>query len=130
MSEYASKTILKHVFNQATLTPPTFYVALYTTAPYVSDTSYGTEVTGGSYARKLLGTMATYTAGSYKLVTSADVAFPSMPAVPALCGVAILDASTAGNMWFFEDYTAAPLVVNAGDRVLIAAGNLSVTLAA
>jgi alkylation response protein AidB-like acyl-CoA dehydrogenase len=49
LSNYAENKVLDHVLGTTSYTKPTTYVALYTVAP--TDSTAGTEVTGGSYAR-------------------------------------------------------------------------------
>ena len=55
-SDYLEDKVLNHVFGGTAYTAPsTLYVGLYTAAP--SDTGGGTEVSGGSYARKSMPDM-------------------------------------------------------------------------
>ena len=50
-TDYLENKLLAHTFsNTAYTSPSTVYVALYTVAP--TDSSVGTEVTGGGYARQ------------------------------------------------------------------------------
>ena len=74
MTDYLENKIIDWLLRGQTFTPPaTAYVALYTTAP--TDSTAGTEVSGGSYARvavtsSLANWAGTQSAGS----TSASIA--------------------------------------------------------
>jgi hypothetical protein len=120
-SAYLRTKVVKHVLGLASFSmPSTIYVALYTSDPTVNDT--GTEVTGGSYARKPV----TWGAESGGVVPSgADINFTNMPA----CTVthwALRDAASGGNLLYFGPMDV-PVVVNSGDTFPVTTGNLSVT---
>lgn len=140
LTDYGENAIVDALFRgQALGAPATFYVGLYTSA--CSDAGGGTEVTGGSYARvavtsSLANWAGTQSAGSTTAstgtggVTSNNAAI-SFPAPTANWGsithFALLDASTAGNMWICQTLTAAK-TVNSGDASpSFAVGALTVT---
>jgi hypothetical protein len=105
------------------LTPvATVYVALYTTA--TTDAGGGTEVTGGSYAR----TAVTFGAPSSNTVANSGVVtFPTASASwGTITHMAILDASTLGNM-LYHGPLAASKTVDSGDTVSFAASALTVS---
>jgi hypothetical protein len=121
-SDYLENKLLDHSLGTTTFTKPTtVYAALYTVAP--SDSSAGTEVTGGSYSRKVI-TFSAASAGSTSNNTNID--FNTMPAATVV-GVAILDASTAGNMLFWGTL-ASNRTILAGDSIRIASGALVISL--
>lgn len=97
----------------------TLYLALYTDLPYTDDTHYGTEVTGGSYARQTV----TWTTTTSTRSNSAAVNFTSMPST-TVAGLALLDASTAGNMYFYVDLSGSPITVTAGSTQTFAISSL------
>lgn len=142
MSDYIENKIVDHILrNRAYSVPATIYVALYTAAP--SDAGGGTEVSGGSYARVLVGpsdTAWTATQGGTPSAASSGtggassngstITFPTPTANwGTITHVAILDASSGGNFLFTGALTT-PKTVNNGDPApTFPAGSLTVTLA-
>lgn len=121
-SDYLENKLIDHSLGTATFTKPTtIYAALYTVAP--SDSSAGTEVTGGSYARQAI-TFSAASSGSASNNTNVD--FNTMPA-STVVAVAILDADTSGNMLYWGTLTTNR-TVTAGDSIRIASGALVVSL--
>lgn len=124
-TDYLEDKILKHVFTNTSYTSPTtVYVGLFTVAP--SDTGGGTEVSGGSYARK----SASFTvSGTGTLATnSAAVEFDTATGTwGTVVAMAIFDASTAGNMLAWADLTTSKSI-SSGDVLRIPAGDLDITL--
>lgn len=117
--------------------PATLYVALYTTTP--TDSTAGTEVTGGSYARvavtsSLASWAGTQSAGSTTASSGTGgttsnngaVTFPAPTANWGLVtGFGLLDASTAGNLLIYAALTT-PKTINSGDAApSFAAGALT-----
>lgn len=121
-SNYLENKLIDHALGTATYTKPTsVYVALYTAMP--SDSSAGTEVTGGSYVRKI----ATFGAASGGSATNnTNIDFTSMPTT-SVVGVGVLDALSSGNLLFWSDLPSTISVI-AGDTVRIASGALSISL--
>lgn len=83
--------------------------ALFTTAP--SGATPGTEVTGGTYARKPL----TWTNGADG-VTSASATF-DVPASTTIRGTGLFDALTAGN--YKEGRTETDIVYSAAGQLTV-----------
>lgn len=104
--------------------PTTVWVALYTSDPTDADT--GTEVSGGSYARKSV----TFSAPSNGSATnSADVTFDVATANwGTITHIAIRDASTGGNA-LYHGALSTSKTVNNGDQIIFQATNITVTLA-
>lgn len=101
--------------------PGTVYLALYTSAPGANGT--GTEATGGSYGRLPI----TFSAPANGATSNAaELDFTNMPAA-TIRGMAIVDASSAGNMLFYGVLTT-PKSTNAGDTFTVKLGDLSVAL--
>lgn len=89
-----------------------------------SDSSAGTEVTGGSYARKNL-TVAAAVNGATS--NSADLTWTGMPAATVV-GVEVWDnAGAPVRLWYGALTT--PRTVASGDELKIAAGALTLSLA-
>ena len=125
MSNYLENGLLNAVLRNTSYTSPTtVYVGLYTSNP--GEDNSGTEVSGGSYARK----SATFGAPSNGVCTnSAAVEFDQATASwGTISHVALLDAITSGNLLFYTDITTSK-TIESGDIFKIAAGSLSVTLA-
>lgn len=127
LTDSAENAIVDAVLRGQSLgAPATYYVALDTTA--CSDSSAGTEVTGGSYARvavtsSLANWAGTQSAGSTTAssgtggVTSNNAAI-TFPAPTANWGTIshfrLVSASSGGTTWFCQALTA-PKTVNNGD---------------
>jgi hypothetical protein len=88
-----------------------------------SDASAGTEVTGGSYARKNLSVAAAVNGATSN---SADLVWTGMPAATVV-GVEVWDsAGTPVRLWYGA--LAASRTVLAGDELRIPAGSLTFSL--
>lgn len=120
--------------------PTTLYVGLFTTTP--TDSSAGTEVAGGSYARvSVASTLAnwsgTQAAGSTTASTgtsgggsnNAAFTFPAPTATwGAINGIGIFDAATGGNLLMWSPLVT-PRTVNNGDSApSFGAGQVSIQL--
>lgn len=125
ISNYLENALINAVLRNTSYTSPTtVYVALYTTDP--TDADSGTEVSGGSYARQAV-TMGAPSNGVS--TNSAQVTFPVATADwGTITHIGIRDASTAGNLLFHGSLSASRTILN-GEQLVIAIGNLSVTLA-
>lgn len=125
MSNYLENSLINAVLRNTSYTSPTtVYVGLYTSNPDEGNT--GTEVSGGSYARKDV-TFGSPTNGV--ATNSAAVEFAQATASwGTVSHVGLLDAITSGNLLFYTDLTTSKTIEN-GDIFKIAAGSFSVTLA-
>ena len=124
MTNYLEDALLNEVLRNTGYTPvATVYAALFTAAP--GEAGGGTEVSGGAYAR----TAVTFAApASGQCSNSADVTFPTASANwGTVTHVAIMDASSGGNMLFYGALDASK-TVNSGDSIKFATGNLVVAL--
>ena len=120
-SDYLENKLLDHALGTTAFTKPaSVTVALYTVAP--SDSTAGTEVTGGSYARQA----ATFSAAASGATTNnTNIDFTNMPAATVVA-VGILEVST--NNLLFWSTLATSRTTLAGDTVRINSGALSVSL--
>ena len=127
ISDYAEAKLLDAVFNSApfcvTGDP---YVSLHTGAPSEAAGSDGTEIVGGSYARKQVS-WVNATSGAGTLDNSKHAFFTNMPAC-TLTHVGIWDAASAGNQLWSGALTTSK-VVNSGDSFELGTGDIDVTLA-
>jgi hypothetical protein len=117
--------LLKATLNNTAYTTPgaTIYLALDTVAPSSSST-FGTEVTGGSYARPAVA-FSTASAGSTS--NSGIVSFTSMP-VATVVSVEIFNASTGTVRRLWYGNLTASKTTAAGDTLSFAVGAITATL--
>lgn len=149
-SNYLENELLDHTLRGASgayTAPTTVYVALFSdsgsgAATALESGTSGTgstadwgyyEINNGSYARQ----SATFSAASSgSISTSGTISFPVATADYDSAGstgnvvthLAIMDASTAGNVLFYGALTNSK-TVNSGDQFTISTGNLTVSLA-
>jgi hypothetical protein len=134
-SDYLEDKLLDHVLrNTAFTSPTTVYVGLFTegdsagqNTDLLEEGTLTNEVSGNGYTRKA----ATFSAASGgSITTSGNITFD--PASGGNWGtithIAILDASTLGNVLFYGALTTSKTIED-GDTFQITAGNLTVTLA-
>ena len=123
-TQYLENKILDHVLNNTSYTSPTtVYVGLFTTAP--TDTTSGTEVSGGSYARQVLSVS---TASDGVVTSDADVTFPQATASwGTIVALGVHDALSSGNLLMYTDLTTSK-TIDEGDILKVSTGSLTVTL--
>lgn len=127
LSDYSENALLGHITGKTPFTAPTnTYLALYTVSP--TDAGGGTEVSGGSYARRKL-TWSSPTEGT--IATSADTRFPEVGNATANWGavvaLGIFDALTEGKLLVYGPLSAS-VTINSGDNYTIIAGGLTLSL--
>ena len=122
LSNTAENRVVDWLMGTATTAPTTpLKVALVTANG--SDTAAGTEVAGGSYARKNL-TVAAAVNGATS--NSADLVWTGMPAATVV-GVEVWDnAGTPVRLWYGP--LAASRTVASGDELRIPAGSLTFSI--
>ena len=122
-TDYLENKVLDYVFSGGSFSQPgTKYLALYTVAP--TDSSAGTEVTGGGYVRQ---TVTLTTSGS-DTTNSAAVEYPTATAgYGTVVAVAVLDASSGGNMLAYASLTGNKTIAT-GDVFRVPAGDLDIAL--
>lgn len=125
MTDYLEDKLRDHVLrNVAYTSPPTVYLALFTTA--TTDAGGGTEVTGGSYARQAVA-FSIGAAGSGAADNTAAESFVNMPAC-TVTHAALVDALTGGNKLLHAPLTS-PKTVGAGDTLSFAIGDIDAVFA-
>jgi hypothetical protein len=127
LTDYMENKLIDWLFRGQSFTPPaTLYIGLITVS--ATDSSAGTEVSGGSYARvAVTGSLANWagtqsagstTASSGTGGTTSNNGAITFPAPTAnwgsIIGFGIYDASTAGNLLAYAALTTAK-TVNNGD---------------
>ena len=127
-SDYLEDKVLNHVFGGTAYTAPgTLYVGLYTAAP--SDSGGGTEVSGGSYARKSMPAMTVSGTSPTEATNGAAVEFiTATGSWGTVTHVGVFDAVTTGNLLGWAALTASK-TVSSGDVFRFDAGDLDITLA-
>ncbi len=121
-SDYLENAILNAVLNQTSFVVSTPYVALCTVAP--TDSSGGTEVSGGSYARAA-STTSWPTATTGTCSNDVAIAYPTATADWGNClAFKIMDASTGGNMLYWGDITTPRTILNGDTTPTFAIGAL------
>ena len=133
-SDYLEDKVLDHVFGgNAYTAPTTLYVGLFTSTP--TDSTAGTEVSGGSYTRKTAAFTVSGTSPT-EAASSAAIEFPTATATWGTVTYAgIFDASSSGNMIAYAELTdpadlttALPKTIGTGDVFRISSGNLKIRL--
>jgi hypothetical protein len=127
-SDFLENELLDHVLGAAAYTAPaTLYVALFTVAP--SDAGGGTEVTGGSYARKSVTNNATNfpaaSGGSKSNGTLIEFA-QATANWGTVVAAGIFDAATSGNLLYWATLTNSRTIF-AGDTPQFQAGDIVIT---
>lgn len=132
MTTYNANKALDHLFRNQAFTQPATYVGLTTTTS--SDSTAGTEVSGGSYARVLVnkasGSSPAWAAVSGGATDNANAITFTTPTASwgTVVSAGLYDASSSGNqLWYMND--VPDQAVASGDPVSFAAGALDVSLA-
>jgi hypothetical protein len=122
-TDYLENKLLAHTFsNTAYTSPSTVYVALYTVAP--TDSTTGTEVTGGGYVRQ----SASFTTTASDTTNASAIEWPTATDnYGTVVAVAVLDASSSGNMLAFAALDTNK-TISTGDVFRIPTGDLDITL--
>jgi hypothetical protein len=121
-SDYAENKINELLVGKTAFATPTAHVALYTAAP--SDAGGGTEVSGGSYARKATTGSDWAASSGGSIANAAALTFPTASGSwGTVTHFGVLDASSSGNLLFWGALTASK-VVGSGDSFSFAIGTL------
>lgn len=115
--------LLDASFGTASYTAPTGAMKLALATSTGSNTSAGTEVTGGSYARQTI-TMGSASAGSCS--NGGTISFTSMPAA-TVTGVDIYDSNGTPRRAWVGPLTASK-TTGAGDTLSFAAGAITASM--
>lgn len=125
VTDYAEEKLVKHVAGVASYTMPTPYLALYTVTP--GKATSGTELSGNGYAR-VAAAGATFTYANGVLSNTAAVTFPTATGNQGtIVGIALVDASTAGNILWAADLGSVKTLTT-GDSLTFPIGAISFNL--
>lgn len=126
ISNYLENALLNATLRNTTYTSPaTVYAGLFTTDP--TDAGSGSEVSGGSYARKAI----TFAAPSNGVTTNSAAACEFDQATGSwgtITHFGIFDALTTGNLLYYGALTTSKTIAS-GDVFKFATSSVSVTLA-
>ena len=122
LTDVAENGLLDYLFGGTFSITTPIKVALSTSAG--SDTTAGTEVTGGSYARQTI-TVAAASGGSVS--NSATISFTNMPAC-TVTGIEIYDSNGTPKRLAYGTLTTSKTVAS-GDTLQFAASSISLSLA-
>ena len=122
-TDYLENKFVAHTFsNTAFTSPSSVFVALYTVAP--TDSTTGTEVSGGGYARQ----SASFTTTGNAATNASAIEYPTATGnYGTVVATARLDASSGGNMLAYATLSASK-TISTGDVFRIPAGDLDITL--
>jgi hypothetical protein len=122
-SNYLENALLNATLaNVSYTTPATVYTALYSVTP--TDSTSGTELTGNSYSRQATAFSVTSGVAS----NTGTVTFgPASANWVTATGWAIVDASTAGNILYYDGFATTQTVLN-GNSLTFGIGNITVTM--
>lgn len=127
-SDYLENKVLDHVLRYSTApytAPSTVYVGLFTASTGLETNSPSAEVSGNGYARKSITFGA---AASGSSASNATVTFDAATGTwGTITHVAIMDASTSGNVLFWGAVTTSK-TIESGDTFQISSGNLTISL--
>lgn len=131
LSNYAEKAILEHSVGKNTWQPLTAYVALFSAAP--SDTSTGTELSGGAYARVITSSLTwgvanTSAVGASTISNVLQIQFPVANGTwLSATHVGIFDQATGGNLLWHGPLTQA-YIITSGERFQFPIGSLTLSI--
>lgn len=120
-SDYLENKLLDHQLGKTSYTMPSVWVGLYTAAP--TDAGGGTEVTGGSYARKATaGTDWNAASGGSSSNVNAVTFVTATGSWGTVTHFGLFDAASAGNLLRWAILGTAKTISN-GDTASFAGGS-------
>ncbi len=126
-TSYLEAKVIDHTNGKTAYTMPSVWVGLFTAAP--TDTTGGTEVSGGSYARKSTAA-ADWNAASGNPASATNANAITFVTATASWGTVthfgLFDAATLGNLLRWG-VLGTSKVIASGDSASFAAGALTVT---
>ena len=125
-SDYLEAAVLDHILGTTPLTAPTIWAALFTTDP--TDAGSGTEVSGGSYARKLLPFDAASSPGGTADNSGAVEFVKATAPWGDVTHMALFDASSGGNI-IVHGALSATVTITTDDIFRFPAASVTVTAA-
>ena len=125
LTNYGEGKVLAHLFGATTYAPvATWYIALFSVAP--TDTTAGTELSGGGYSRAAVTNNTTNFPVASPTVNGADITLFTSSGSHTAVAMGLCDAASGGNLVAYSTFTSTP-IANL-DVVRIVAGQLSIAL--
>jgi hypothetical protein len=126
-SDYTENKIVDHVNGKTSWTmPAAVSMALFTTNPNFETGAGGTEVTGGSYARKAITFTAAAAGANSNSGALTWTVGTDITAGTVVTGWGVYDAATVGNMLYGDVFSPSKtLGSTAGDTLTFAIGGLT-----
>ena len=104
LTNYGEGKVLGHLFGGTTYAAPaTWYVGLFSVAP--TDSTAGTELTGGGYARGAVANNTTNFPAGNPTLTGVDVTLFTSSGSHTAVAMGLCDAVTAGNLVAYSTFT-------------------------
>ena len=126
LTNFGEDLVLDFLFTTATATRPTaWYISLYTVAP--TETGGGTEVSGGSYARRTASFSVSGTAPTTASNSAAVEFVEASASWGTIVAAGVMDALTGGNLIAFANLTVSK-TVGTGDVLRFNTGEIDITL--
>ena len=126
LSTYMEDRIVNFMRNVAITGQAAVYVGLWTANDGLEWNTQTSEVSGGSYAKQIVGLSASSDGTSSN---ASDITFPTATAGwGTVSTIALLDASSGGNVIMYSALDSNK-TVNDGDTFKINSGDLDVTIA-
>jgi hypothetical protein len=124
MTNYLANQLANATLRNTSYTSPAnVYAALYSVAPTAN--TAGTELTGNGYSRQLT-TFSAPAAGSASSNVTVTFGAASGNNWPTVVAVGIVDASTSGNLMYFN--TISGRNVKIGDSVVFDSGKITIVI--
>jgi hypothetical protein len=123
ISNYLGNAVINASLRNTTYTSPAnVWCALYSTAPTASTS--GTELTGSGYSRQSV----TFSAPSAATTASTgNVTFTASANWLPVVSIAIVDASTGGNILWYSNL-ASSQVINSGGSIVLTTGTITLAV--
>lgn len=129
IANYGVQKMLDFMFRNQTFTQPTLYCGLTTATVVNTDTgSTVTEVSGADYARVTSLSFGVASSATLSNDVEIDLGTAGTGGWGTITSVIVTDASTAGNLLFYDNDNVTDQLVSAGDPVSIPVGNFDATL--
>lgn len=126
LTNFGEDLVLDWLFTAGAATRPTsWHVSLYTVAP--TESTGGTEVSGGSYARVATSFTVSGTAPTTASNTAAVEFAEASATWGTVVAAGIMDAASGGNLIAYATLTT-PKAIDTGDVLRFNAGALDITL--
>lgn len=128
-TDWAANKLLDLMFRNQAWSKPSTYFAIATATVADTDTSIAEEA-GTGYSRTLVAasSFAAASSGANSNSSQIDLSTPTAGDWTLLTSIAVLDASTAGNLIAYDNTNVTDQTPASGDPIYISIGNFTQTL--